>query len=236
MGKYTFVVSKTCPVCGESTRVVKTKSKLLKESMDEDFCIHYKDFNPYFYTIWFCEHCGFAAEERTFLAPMPKRHKQIIQDFLSKRQMNLSFQEERTVPDAVASFKLAIFYAQLLHQSYERQAGLMLELAWVYRSSGERDKEEKALKDAADLYDTSLMKERYPINGKTDNFVIYLIGAIYYRLHDFEKTTQYLSRIVGNQGIRSEDPQVYNMARKLWLDIREDQKGGTPTEDKKGKR
>ena len=144
MGKYTFVVSKTCPVCGESTRVVKTKSKLLKESMDEDFCIHYKDFNPYFYTIWFCEHCGFAAEERTFLAPMPKRHKQIIQDFLSKRQMNLSFQEERTVPDAVASFKLAIFYAQLLHQSYERQAGLMLELAWVYRSSGERDKEEKA--------------------------------------------------------------------------------------------
>jgi len=223
VGEYTFVVNKTCPVCGESTRIVKTKSKLIRESIDPDHCIHYKGFNPYFYTIWFCEHCGFAAEERTFLAPMPQRHKQMIQEFLSQRPMNLKFKEVREVPDAVASFKLAIFYAQMLHQSYERQAGLMLELAWVYRAADERDKEEQALRDAADLYDHSLMEERYPINGKTDNFVIYLIGAIYYQLHDVEKCTQYLSRIIGNQGIRAEEPNVYGEARNLWLDIREDQ-------------
>ncbi len=224
MGEYTFVVNKTCPVCGESTRIVKTKSKLIRQSIDRDYCIHYKDFNPYFYTIWFCEHCGFAAEERTFLAPMPQRHRETLQKFLSERPMNLKFKEVREVPDAVASFKLAIFYAQMLHQSYERQAGLMLELAWVYRASGERDKEEKALQDAADLYDQSLMKERYPINGKTDNFVIYLVGAIYYQLHDVERCTQYLSRLVGNQSVRQSEPQVYGEAQKLWTDIREDKR------------
>lgn len=223
MSEYTYVVEKTCPVCGEKTRVIKTRSKLMRQSIDPDFCVHYKDFNPYFYTIWFCEHCGFAAEERTFLAPMPQRHKQTIQEFLAKRPMNLKFKEERGVADAVASFKLAIFYAQMLKQPYERQAGLMLELAWVYREVGDKEQEEKALRDAAELYDMSLMKERYPMNGKTDNFVVYLIGTLYYELNDVEKCTQYLSRIVGNQEIRHSEPEVYNKAQNLWLDIREAQ-------------
>ena len=69
----------------------------------------------------------------------------------------------------------------------------------------------------------SLMKERYPMNGKTDNFVVYLIGTLYYELNDVEKCTQYLSRIVGNQEIRHSEPEVYNKAQNLWLDIREAQ-------------
>ena len=222
MGQYTFTVSKTCPVCGQSTRVVKTKSKLIALQTDEDFCVHYKDFNPYYYTIWFCEHCGFAAEERTFLAPMPKRHKEKLLTFLNAHQMNLKFTEVRGVPEAIASFKLAIFYAQLVDQPLERQAGLMLEMAWIYRDAGEKEKETETLQKAADLYDRSLMTERYPLNGKTDNFVIYLIGAIYYRLGNIEKTTQYLSRIIGMQDIRRDDPRVYERARNLWIDIRSD--------------
>ena len=31
MGEFTFTVQKTCPICGESTRIVKTKSKLMVE-------------------------------------------------------------------------------------------------------------------------------------------------------------------------------------------------------------
>ena len=102
MGQYTFTVEKKCPVCGETTRVVKVKSKLLAERTDEDFCVHYKDFNPYFYKIWFCEHCGFAADEKTFLGSIPLTHKRKIQEFLNSRKLGLKFVEERQVPDAVA--------------------------------------------------------------------------------------------------------------------------------------
>ena len=82
MGEFTFTVEKKCPVCGESTRVVKTKAKIPVERTDEDFCVHYKDFNPYLYKIWFCEKCGYAADEKTFLAPMPAVHKKKIKEFL----------------------------------------------------------------------------------------------------------------------------------------------------------
>ncbi len=228
MGQYTFTVEKKCPICGETTRVVKVKSKLLAEHTDEDFCVHYKDFNPYFYKIWFCEHCGFAADEKTFLGSIPLMHKRKIQEFLNSRKLGLKFVEERQVPDAVASFKLAIFYAELTGQSLAKRAGLYLELGWIYRASEEKEREDEMLERAISLYDRSLMTERYPINGLSDNTVIYLIGAIYYRLHDFEKSTQYLSRIIGDQRIRDEDIVLYKRARDLWQRVREEKKEEVP--------
>lgn len=228
MGQYTFTVEKKCPVCGETTRVVKVKSKLLAERTDEDFCVHYKDFNPYFYKIWFCEHCGFAADEKTFLGSIPLIHKRKIQEFLNSRKLGLKFVEERQVPDAVASFKLAIFYAELTGQSLAKRAGLYLELGWIYRASEEKEREDEMLERAISLYDRSLMTERYPINGLSDNTVIYLIGALYYRLHDFEKSTQYLSRIIGDQRIRDEDIVLYKRARDLWQRVREEKKEEAP--------
>lgn len=228
MGQYTFTVEKKCPVCGETTRVVKVKSKLLAERTDEDFCVHYKDFNPYFYKIWFCEHCGFAADEKTFLGSIPLTHKRKIQEFLNSRKLGLKFVEERQVPDAVASFKLAIFYAELTGQSLAKRAGLYLELGWIYRASEEKEREDEMLERAISLYDRSLMTERYPINGLSDNTVIYLIGALYYRLHDFEKSTQYLSRIIGDQRIRDEDIVLYKRARDLWQRVREENKEEAP--------
>lgn len=228
MGQYTFTVEKKCPICGETTRVVKVKSKLLAERTDEDFCVHYKEFNPYFYKIWFCEHCGFAADEKTFLGSIPLMHKRKIQEFLNSRKLGLKFVEERQVPDAVASFKLAIFYAELTGQSLAKRAGLYLELGWIYRASEEKEREDEMLERAISLYDRSLMTERYPINGLSDNTVIYLIGALYYRLHDFEKSTQYLSRIIGDQRIRDEDIVLYKRARDLWQRVREEKKEEAP--------
>jgi uncharacterized protein (DUF2225 family) len=233
MGEFTFTVEKTCPICGKSTRIVKTKSKLFVEKTDEDFCVHYKDFNPYFYKIWFCEHCGFAADEKTFLGTMPALHKKKIQEFLEPRKLGMKFVEERGIPDAVASFKLAIFYAEMTDQSLAKRAGLYLELGWVYRASGEQDKETEMLQRAAELYDKSLMTERYPINGLSDNTVVYLIGALYFRMQDYEKSTQYISRIIGDQRVRDEDIKLYKRARDLWQTIREDKKETNPEENAK---
>ena len=70
------------------------------------------------------------------------------------------------------------------------------------------------------LYDESLAEERYPIGGMTDNTVMYIIGAIYYRLGDLEHATQYLSRIMSDNDLRVNDRQTYDRARDLWQDIR----------------
>jgi len=223
MGEFTFVVEKPCPICEKMTRVTKIKSRMIADKTDEDFCVHYKNFNPYLYRVWYCEHCGYATDEKNFLDSrnMPARKRKIIREYLEEKKISLEFTEERTVPDAVAAYKLAIHYEELIDGSLNTIATHYLSMAWMYRIRGESEKEREAMKMAAKKYDLSLVKERYPIGKMTDNAVLYLIGAIYYRLGEFEHAGQYLSRIIGDGRARSEDSNIYKKARDLWQDIKE---------------
>ena len=218
---FTFVVEKPCPICGEKTRVTKTRSRVIVEKTDVDLCTHYKDFNPYLYTIWVCEHCGFAADEKTFMAAMPARNKETIAQFLQSRHVGFKFAETRGVPEAVASYKLAIYYAEMIGASLAHRAGLYLKLAWVYRLAGDEENEKPFLRKAAELYDQSVMTERYPIGQMSDAMAIFLVGAIYYELGETETATQYISRLISDQNLRATDPQMYERARALWTDVRE---------------
>ena len=134
--------------------------------------------------------------------------------------MALEFVEERGKAEAVASFKLRIFYAEMIEASFNRRAGLYLMLAWIFRDAGERENEMEMLGRAAELYDRSLTTEEYPQNGMSEGLCMFLIGAIYYRKGDIEKSTQYLSRIIGDQSLRTSDSKLYDRARNLWEDVR----------------
>ncbi|MGL5271118.1 MAG: DUF2225 domain-containing protein [Selenomonadaceae bacterium] len=216
----TYVVQKTCPVCGASVPVTKVRSRLIALQTDDDFCVHYKDFNPYYYTVWVCEKCGYAADETHFLSLMPEKKRAIVQEFLKGKKIGIVHQELRTRVEAVAAFKLAIFYADLLHESPGHIAGLYLKMAWLFRESGDKQKENAALEQAANYYDKSLSTERYPLGTLTDVAVMYLIGAIQNRLGNVETATQYLSRIVSDREARTER-SIFTKARDLWQDIRE---------------
>ena len=218
---FTFVVEKPCPICGEMTHVTKTRSRVIVEKTDVDLCTHYKNFNPYLYTIWVCEHCGYAADEKTFMSTMPARHKETIAKFLQSKRVNFKFAETRGVPEAVASFKLAIYYAEMIGTSLAQRAGMYLKLAWIYRIAGDETNEKPLLRKAAELYDQSVMTERYPIGAMTDTMAIFLVGALYYELGETETATQYISRLISDQTLRTTDPQIYERARSLWTDIRE---------------
>ena len=226
--EHTYVVRKQCPVCSETTRVVKVKSRIIVEKTDWDYCTHYRDINPYFYTMWVCEHCGYAADENTFLGYMPEKHKKTLSEFLIQHRVSFKFQEKRTLPEAVAAYKLAIHYSEMLEESLAHRAGLYLKLAWVYRTGG-KDDEEKAqekpyLQKAAELYTESVMRERYPIGPLTDSMALYLSGACYYLMGDLEMATQTLSRLIGDQDLRDVEPKLYDRTRDLWQDIREERK------------
>lgn len=232
MGEFTFTVHKKCPICGEMTRVVKVKSRLVTVSTDEDLCVHYRDINPYYYKIWFCEHCSFAAEEKVFLGAISAKHKAKVKEFTQRRKLSLEFTEERGRPEAVASFKLAGVIAEMMDASLNRLAGLTLQEAWIYREAENKEKEIELLGKAADLYERSLATEVYPQGSMSDNFCMYLVGAIRYRMGDLEKAAQYLSRIIGDQTIRKGDPRLYKKARDLWQDIRNVQTASGKGENK----
>lgn len=224
--EYTFVVDKMCPVCEQSTRVVKIRAKLPIDRTDEDFCNHYKfDFNPYFYHIWVCEHCGFAGDEKNFLSYIPAKHMaRLRKKLLSDTKVNFEFTEERHMPEAVGSYRLASLCAEMRDDSLHHQAGIVLRIAWLYRFAEEHQKEKEYLQKAVDLYIRSEEHERYPQGNMTEYDVKYLISAIYYRMGDNENCKKHLSKLIEIMDLRQRSPQVYANAHKIWDYIREDDK------------
>ena len=221
MSDKTFTVKKPCPICQEDTRVVKVRSRLPVLKRDEDGCVHYEGgFNAYFYTVWTCEHCGFAADEKTFTTKMPDRHLKILRGELLKNKFGVDFVEERTLDDAVFAFKLAISYVEQVEGKFFTQAKYAHQLAWLYRDALDEDNERKFLERAIRLYDASLAKETYPIEGLSDSGATYLISALYRRLGENEKCAAYLSRLMKDDGLRSRDPRLVDKVRDMWSDVR----------------
>lgn len=218
---FTFVVEKKCPVCGYSARVVKVKSRLAATRVDNDYCCHYRDFNPYLYHVWVCEYCSFAADEKVFLTPLPPARQEMVADALLSKHVHFGFHEVRDVPDGIASIKLALYCAEVLHAPIARQAGLMMRLAWVYRLNGDTELEREALEKTLNLYERSLQTERYPIDNLSDKMVTYLIGALYADLGDNKKAVLYLSKLVGNKQTPILDERIARDARRLWQEVRE---------------
>jgi len=216
----TFIVEKICPICEQTFRVVKTRSRIPVIRRDEDACTHYKDFNPYYYTVWVCEHCGFAADENTFTHKIPDRHLTILRAVLLTKNIKIPFTEERTLGNAATAFRLALKFQDLIHGKASKKAKYAHQLAWIYREAGDKEQENEFLKKAAEFYEAALAKEHFPIGEMTDNAVVYLVAAIYYLLGERQKATSYLSRLIGDKAVREREPRIFDKARDLWGDIR----------------
>ena len=218
--KFTVVTHKRCPICEKNFRVVKPKMRLNVEKRDLDYCVHYKDFDPYLYTIFACEHCGFAAEEKKFSAAIPNKIKSTLREFLSQNDMKLPFIEERTPEDALALFELAILFSELTDQSKGRQAMLNQTAAWLCRCEGLTDREHEFMELAAEDFAIALDNERWPINGVTLEMGMYLSAAIHFMLNDYDKATAWLGKIMNNNTLRTSAPKIFEQARDMWQDIK----------------
>ena len=127
----------------------------------------------------------------------------------------------RTAEEAIRAYKLGIYFAERLGWSLQKQAGYCMGMAWVYRDTEERDKEAEMLRRAAELYEESVMTEHYPVHGMSENMAIYIAGAAYYRLGDYGKATQILSRLMSDQEVRRNDAKLFARVQNLWIDLRE---------------
>lgn len=218
MAEPTYSVEKECPVCQQKISVTKTRGRQILDSQDSDFCAHFRDINPYYYSVWVCSHCGYAATD-TYFEELSVAAKDKIAKFLAGRQVNVNFSGERTREQAIATYKLAIFFADLVAAPASRIAELYLRLGWMYREGNEADDEKAALAKACEYYEQALMRERLPIGNLSEAAVGYLIGELARRCGDIEKALLYIGKVVGSPTAKLE-PKVYKMARDAWHEAR----------------
>lgn len=217
-----YSVEKNCSVCEEKFEVIRVRSRLSLIKQDSDFCAYYKDVNPYYYTVWVCPHCGYAARDTEFTNIMPVSITK-IQKFLESREIKVNLCGIRTREQAIVSYKLAIFYAELLESKASKLAALYLRLGWLYREGQEVDEEQKILAKARESYELALEKETTPIDNLSELTVMYIIADLLQRTGESEKAVLYLSRIVSSPLAKIER-KIADLARDLWQEIRANSK------------
>ena len=220
-GKLTYVAEKICPACGRRTKIVLAKSKLVAENLDTDFCMHYKDFNPYLYGVCVCEHCGYVTDTEHFQERIPEKIRRTLKPFLEENNFKTPFTEERDKDEALMLFEMAIYFNEMFERSLGKQALLYQKMAWICRIEHEDAKEREFLLKSAEKFEQSLGNERYPIGKVTDDTATFVVAVNYYMLGEFEKATKFLQMLVSSSQVRISSPKIYEKARDIWQDIRQ---------------
>jgi hypothetical protein len=219
MADFLYVVEKKCVVCNHNFEATKVRSRLVTIKKDSDFCTYYKDINPYYYTVWVCPHCGYAAQDNYF-EETPAAAADKIGKFLADRQVNVNFGGQRTCDQAIATYKLAIFYGELIGLPASKMGGLYLRLGWLYRGNEQENEEMVALTKAVDYYDRALSSEHLPIGNMSEITLTYLIAELFRRTGQLEKCLLYLNKVVSSQRAKLE-PHILKLARESWHEARE---------------
>lgn len=222
MSEAIYSVDKTCPVCEKAFPVTRVRSRLILNKQDSDFCSYYKDINPYYYTVWVCPHCGYAAQDSEFEG-ISSKGIELMKRFLASRAVNIDFGGTRTAEQAIVTYKLAIFYGEMIGMAASKVGGLYLRLAWLYREIAQAEEETAAMLKAAEFYEQALSKERLPIGGMSEVTITYLIGELLRRSGQNGKSLLYFNQVVSNPQAKLEK-RVMDLAREAWHQAREDDK------------
>jgi uncharacterized protein (DUF2225 family) len=219
MSEALYEKSIKCPICNNSFSTKRLRASACRvEKRDEDFCTFYKGYNPMHYEVLVCPHCGYAASENSF-DNLSTNEKNAIKEILSGKVINRSFCDERTINDALDSFKLALFIAEARSAKDSIIAGLSLKLSWIYREMKD-EKESDFLQHALKYYKQAYDKEDLPLGNLDEISVQYLLGELSRRLSNLNDAIFWFNKAVSNPE-RIKNPRIEKMAREQWMVIKE---------------
>lgn len=198
---HTYIVDRECPVCNSLVRITKTKSRLTIVDQDSDFCMKYKEINPYYYTVALCPHCGYAASENLFL----KLTEQQITEFkmlLKNYHVLVDFSGERTCDQAIIAIKIAIYYAEQLNLGKGNLANLYLKLAWLYREKRDRIQELYSLEKALENFETILERDT-GMNTNMDPITLeYLVAELKRRTSRIDEALRAFGKVMNKRELK----------------------------------
>lgn len=217
----------TCRHCQTpfSTKRIRGGS-LAMAHRDSDFYTRFKEqsLNPILYTVNVCPACGFAFTDQ-FKPKLSPWEKQAVEEQISSKWTPKDFGSIRQVPEAIVSYKLAIYAAEITDQPHSVKAGLYLRLAWLYRSMEKTEEELRFLGMAVDEYELSYIHSDYTQGDKEMSEVrlLYLIGELYRRLKKFDLAIKYFGKALAFRNTTMESG-IIRMAQDQWQLAREEYK------------
>lgn len=206
----------TCPVCNSTfkTKAVKSKSPRIT-SKDSDFFIRYSEkVNPYFYDVWICNSCGYAAMKSDFDKIKNYRKELVFSNITPKWQA-------RVYPDildeklAIERYKIALLNAMLTDAHDSMKAMLSLKIAWMFRLLEDTSQENVFMRQALEGFTDAYTKEVFPIYGLERDSLTYLLGELNRRLKNYDDALLWYSKTIVNTNASSRVKELARVGKNL---------------------
>ncbi|RHW54182.1 DUF2225 domain-containing protein [Clostridium botulinum] len=200
----------TCPVCGNTFKAksIKTSSyRILKK--DSDLFIRYSIINPYFYDVWVCNECGYAAMKRDF-SKIRSFKINSVKEKITPTWIPRVYPEVYNIDIAIERFKLSLLNYVVIGSPYSKKGFNSLKLAWMYRLKDDYEKEKLFLNEALESLKEAYSSEDFPMYGMDRYTAMYLIAELMRKAGNTEESLRWFSNVITCPGISS---RLKNLAR-----------------------
>jgi uncharacterized protein len=214
-----------CSMCEQPFTTKKVRSRFVKVlRYDTDFApLYAEEFeNPNLYYVNVCPSCGFSFTDE-FSSYFTPGSKKAISEKICSQWVPREFSRSRTIQEAMNTYKLGAYCSALKKEKHIVTAGLYIRLAWLYRLQENEEQEIRFLKLALAEYTESYSKGDFRGTQVSELRVMYLIAELSRRTGNSQDSVRFLSRVIEKQR-QSVEPQIIQMAKDRWQEMREDQK------------
>ncbi|WP_243154776.1 DUF2225 domain-containing protein [Clostridium thermarum] len=186
----------TCPVCNTKfkARAVKISAPRMV-TKDSDFFIRYANINPYYYDVWLCNSCGYAAMKRDF-EHIKEYNFQRIRENITSRWRGKNYPEFYDVDIAIERYKLSLLNYIAINAKDSSKAMNCLKIAWMYRLKEDSENEKAFLTQALEGLESAYFGEDFPIYGMDKFSTMYLIGELSRRIGNNKKAMLWFSKVI----------------------------------------
>jgi len=215
-----------CHLCKEKFVTMKCRSKFIKvDHYDTDFCSIYKEnsVNGLLYNIFVCPKCGYSFSS-DFSTYFPSGTMEELISNICNKWVPYDFSGERSIKEAIRTYKLAAYSATLKKEKHVIIAGLYLRAAWLYRLQGAKQQEQRFMELAFHAYTESFSREDYRGTQISDVRIVYLLGELARRTGKEETAIRYFSKVIENRK-RTVETKLIEMAQERWQEIRAAREG-----------
>lgn len=201
----------TCPICGHQFKVRTVRNSAYRiTSKDSDFFINYTRINPYFYDVWICNSCGYAAMKSDFESIRSIKKELVIKN-ISIRWKPKTYPDTYDAKIAIERYKLALINYTVIESEAYRKGMVCLKLAWMYRLLNDSENETLYIKNSLDEFLKAYYKEDFPMYGMDRYTVMYLIGELQRRLLNNEEAILWFGNVITS---RMASSKIKELARK----------------------